>query len=252
MTLAAEALSVTTLETDQLAGKQVQEALMPVSGIELGGVSFAFRIFPSLILSGDSVEYVELKDGRILFYLADVSGHGAAGALVSALVKGISVGLLNEIEQGKLIKPSDVLEAFNHSLRDLSIEQHVTMFLGIIDPKNKLLHFSNAAHFPATIFITDQTFDYLELGSLPLGMYQTPGYVSKSLSLPDDYTIVMFSDGVLEIMDQPTIHDKEERLQLLVKSGTRDVDSLAKELGVEGVTDAPDDIAIFTITSRGR
>jgi sigma-B regulation protein RsbU (phosphoserine phosphatase) len=241
-----------SFERDQLAGRRVQENLLPRSGIQLGELRFDYRIFPSLVLSGDSVEYVELADGRVLFYIADVSGHGAAGALVSALVKGINFGLLPDIEERKLQNPAEVLEAFNRAIRKFDIEQHVTMFLGLLDPKNKLLHFSNAAHFPATIFITGQTLDYLELGSLPLGMYQTPGYVSKEINLPDEYSIVMFSDGVLEIMAQATIQDKEEHLKMLVKSGMRDVDSLVNELGIDGALNAPDDIALFTITSSRR
>lgn len=252
MTQPAEEADDHILEYDQQAGKRVQERLLPVSGLQLGNLTFEYRIFPSIILSGDSVEYVELKDGRVFFYMADVSGHGAAGALVSALLKGITSGLLPEIEQHKLQYPAEVLEAINQSLRNFDIEQHVTMFLGLLDTKNKLLHFSNAAHFPATIFITGQTLNYLEQGSLPLGMYKSPGYISKSLELTDEYTIVMFSDGVLEIMDQLTINDKEERLKMLVKSGIRDVDSLAKELRIEGALNARDDIALFTITSKGR
>lgn len=241
-----------SLVRDQLAGRQVQENLLPNSGVQLGELRFDYRIFPSLVLSGDSIEYVELEDGRILFYIADVSGHGAAGALVSVLLKGIAFGLLSDIEARTLKNPAEVLEAFNQAIRSFDIDQHVTMFLGLLDPKNKLLHFSNAAHFPATIFITGQALDYLELVSLPLGMYQTPGYVTKEINLPNEYSIVMFSDGVLEIMAQSTIHDKEEHLKMLVKSGMRDVDSLANELGIDGAHNAPDDIALFTITSSRR
>ncbi len=247
--LTAEDKGMSIVELDQFAGQRVQQNLLPASGTQIGNLSFDYRLSPALILSGDSIEFVELADGRVVFYIADVSGHGAAGALVSVLVKGICMGLLADIEQKVLEYPSNVLEALNESLRKLNIEEHVTMFLGILDPNNKVLHFSNAAHFPATIFVTDNSLSYLEFGSLPLGIYQSPGYHSKSLDLPDEYTIVMFSDGVLETMDQPTIKDKEERLQLLVKSGSRDVDSLAKELGIDGARNAPDDIAIFTITS---
>ena len=252
MTLTAEDKGMDLVERDQFAGQRVQQNLLPSSGAKIGKLSFDYRILPSLILSGDSIEFVELSDGRVVFYIADVSGHGAAGALVSVLVKGICAGLMTDIEKKVLEHPSNVLEALNSALRNFDIDQHVTMFLGILDPKNNVLHFSNAAHFPAPILIADQSLDYLEFGSLPLGIYQSPDYQSKSLHLPNEYTIVMFSDGVLETMDQPTIKDKEERLQLLVRSGKRDVDSLAKELGIDGARNAPDDIAIFTITSSGR
>ena len=252
MTLTAEDKGMDLVERDQFAGQRVQQNLLPSSGAKIGKLSFDYRILPSLILSGDSIEFVELSDGRVVFYIADVSGHGAAGALVSVLVKGICAGLMTDVEKKVLEHPSNVLEALNSALRNFDIDQHVTMFLGILDPKNNELHFSNAAHFPAPILMADQSLDYLEFGSLPLGIYQSPDYHSKSLHLPNEYTIVMFSDGVLETMDQPTIKDKEERLQLLVKSGKRDVDSLAKELGIDGARNAPDDIAIFTITSSGR
>ena len=64
------------LEQDQRAGYRVQQAMMPVEKAELRGYTFDYRLFPSLILSGDFIDYFEMSDGRTLFYIADVAGHG--------------------------------------------------------------------------------------------------------------------------------------------------------------------------------
>ena len=96
MTLTAEDKGMDLVERDQFAGQRVQQNLLPSSGAQIGKLSFDYRILPSLILSGDSIEFVELSDGRVVFYIADVSGPGAAGGLGSVLVKGIWSGLMAE------------------------------------------------------------------------------------------------------------------------------------------------------------
>ncbi|MEX2327200.1 MAG: hypothetical protein WD558_05680, partial [Pseudomonadales bacterium] len=74
--------SLKVLEMDQQAGFRVQQGMMPDSPYLADGFTLRHLIVPSLILSGDFIDYFELPDGRLLFYIADVSGHGASGAIV--------------------------------------------------------------------------------------------------------------------------------------------------------------------------
>jgi len=44
---------------------------------------------------------------------------------------------MTDVEKKVLEHPSNVLEALNSALRNFDIDQHVTMFLGILDPKKQ-------------------------------------------------------------------------------------------------------------------
>jgi serine phosphatase RsbU (regulator of sigma subunit) len=214
-------------------------------------VTFDHKVFPSLILSGDFIDYFKLPDDRVLFYIADVSGHGASSAFVTVLLKSLSMRLQTEFHELDAETPGEILAWLNRELLQCDLEQHVTMFLGIIDCEKNLLEYSNAAQFPAAILSGEDGSQFLEIGGLPLGLYQSPEYDSRAVSLPSRFSIVMFSDGVFEIMPQQTLKAKEEHLLSVVKCENRNVEALAEQLGIANTRNVPDDIAVFTVAGVG-
>jgi serine phosphatase RsbU (regulator of sigma subunit) len=243
--------SLKILERDQQAGFRVQQGMMPTSPSTIGQVTFDHKVFPSLILSGDFIDYFKLPDDRVLFYIADVSGHGASSAFVTVLLKSLSMRLQIEFHELDAETPGEILAWLNRELLQCDLEQHVTMFLGIIDCDKNLLEYSNAAQFPAAILSGEDGSQFLEIGGLPLGLYQSPEYDSRAVSLPSRFSIVMFSDGVFEIMPQQTLKAKEEHLLSVVKCENRNVEALAEQLGIANTRNVPDDIAVFTVAGVG-
>ena len=238
------------LEKDQRSGFRVQQAMLPKSPASIRGLTFDHHLYPSMIMSGDFIDYFELSDGRVVFYIADVSGHGASSAFVTVLLKSMSRRLLDE--RSHLRTPVEILAWFNRELLEWDMEHHVAMFLGIIDQQSQCLEYSSAAHFPGTILCHENGAGFLEIGGQPLGLFAEPTYVSYEVDLPEHYCIVMFSDGVFEILPEKSLEDKEERLLSLVKSNREaDLDALVDDLGVLKARVIPDDIAVFTVASVG-
>ena len=244
------------LERDQRSGFRVQQAMLPDSPTSIRGITFNHQLYPSLIMSGDFIDYFELFDGRVAFYIADVSGHGASSAFITVLLKSLSRRLLDEFR--RFLSTAEILSWINSELMQWKLEQHVTMFFGIIDQENSSLEYSNAAHFPGTILCFDQGANFLEIGGQPLGLYREPLYQVHHVDLPENYSIVMFSDGVFEILPQRTLEAKEEHLLSVVKCQQLGedlcgmVDGLVDDLGVLSASAIPDDIAVFTVASSGR
>ncbi|MDG2072913.1 MAG: fused response regulator/phosphatase [Pseudomonadales bacterium] len=234
---------------DQQAGFRVQSNLMPYAPSCIGGVRFDHKIFPSLIMSGDFIDYFPIPDNRILFYLADVSGHGASSGFVTVLLRSLSRRLEEQFVELGLTSTGEILSWMSDELLRCDLEHHVTMFLGVIDATESELEYSNAAHFPASILSGQTSTDYLEIGGRPLGLFRDARYETHRVKLPKTYTLVMFSDGVFEIMPQETLRDKEEYLLSLVKCGTRSVGALADHLNM--VQAKKDDIAVLTVAGAG-
>lgn len=239
--------SLRILEHDQRAGFQVQRGMMPESPCALGDVVYTHKIIPSVILSGDFIDYFEIPDDRQLFYIADVSGHGASSAFITVLLKNLSQRLMREFDQLGFASTAEILQWFNDELLSSDLEHHVTMFLGIIDTCSGELEYSNAAHFPGTIISSKDATEFLEIGGLPLGLYDSASYETYRIQLPAEFTLVMFSDGIFEVMDQQTLKAKEEFLLTTIGSGKFTVEEISEQLGLAAIADAPDDIALFTI-----
>ena len=149
--------SLSLLEEDQNAGRQVQMNMLPQTPWMVDGLQFAHQIIPSLYLSGDFVDYFRLDERRVAFYLADVSGHGASSAFVTVLLKFMTTRLLYESRRGGVLpefKPSDVLAHINRGLLNCKLGKHVTMIGGVIDEQAGSLTYSIGGHLPLPVLFS--------------------------------------------------------------------------------------------------
>ena len=87
------------LRNDQLAGRQAQLRMLP-EPLDFKQIRCRHSVTPSLMLSGDFLDYFELDDDRLVFYIADVSGHGASSAFVTVLLKNLTYRLKRNYKRG--------------------------------------------------------------------------------------------------------------------------------------------------------
>ncbi len=78
---------ISRLENDQEAGGKMQQKLLPDTQKTFGDCTFSSRIYTSMYLSGDFLDYFEIDTDRVGFYMADVSGHGISSAFITVLLK---------------------------------------------------------------------------------------------------------------------------------------------------------------------
>lgn len=242
------------LEQDQQAGRQLQLKLFPQEDLQAGPYHFSHCIIPSLYLSGDFLEYVKFGEDFLGFYLADVSGHGVSSAFVTALLRHLSLNVYRETREAALHgaaspfpTPADVLSYYNRELLAAGIDKHATMFVAVLDRKRNSLVYSVAGHLPMPILATDDSVRYLEGSGMPVGILREAQYQNISMPLPDRFTLVLCSDGVLEIVPAKGLIEKEAMLLELVAASDRTQRGIEQQLNMDAVGDAPDDIAIMTL-----
>lgn len=242
-------LRLSILDADMAVAKHTVSRMSPESPAQLGGFRMEYLSRPCLDVGGDSVNYFKLMDGRIVFYFADVSGHGAPAAIVTAALVTLQRFFIEACDSNALTNTAQMLSWYNQALLVQGFDQHITMFLGLLDESKSTFQYSNAAHFPSVILQSSSSVDFIELQGLPLAMCKTK-YECRELELSETFNLVMFSDGVLEIMGRSTLAEKEETLLSLVRCGNTEIDSLREALGLDELEYIPDDIAIFTIARK--
>jgi len=211
-------------------------------------------IYPSLMLSGDFLDYFELGDNQLAFYIADVSGHGASSAFVTVLLKNLTYRLRRNRQRGSsddLMHPAQVLDRINSELLASELEKHLTMFYGVIDTRTLEMRYSVGGHFPMPVLLDDEGGRYLEGRGMPVGLFREAQYQEYSATLKADFALLMFSDGILEIMKESTLNDKEALLLDVAVRSRGDLSVLTSELGAGTTDDLPDDIALMAVR-RGR
>src|SRR5213596_4001348 len=97
------------LERDLAAARLTQQSLIPQKPLALAGWEVATCYRPVIQVGGDIYGWLRMKDGRILFWIADGTGHGAAAALLTTLAK-----LLFHHGSVEHDTPARVMEAVNH------------------------------------------------------------------------------------------------------------------------------------------
>src|ERR1044072_7948378 len=75
------------LERDLAAARLTQQSLIPQKPLVMPGWQVATCYRPVIQVGGDIYGWLRMKDGRILFWIADGTGHGAAAALLTTLAK---------------------------------------------------------------------------------------------------------------------------------------------------------------------
>ncbi len=243
--------SLSLLQEDQNAGRQVQMNMLPDTPWQEGDFSFAHLIIPSLFLSGDFVDYFRVDERRIAFYLADVSGHGASSAFVTVLLKFMTTRLLFEAKRNDALpefKPSDVLLHINRGLINCKLGKHVTMLGGVIDEQTSELTYSVGGHLPLPVLYSEGQAQYLGGRGLPVGLFAEATYTDHQLKLPQRFSLSLFSDGILEVLPGDSLKQREAVLPQLVEQANGNLSELRQILGLAKKGDMPDDIAMLVLS----
>lgn len=244
------------LELDQRAGRSVQMSMLPPSPLILGQYRLMHQVMPSLFLSGDFVDYFQITKGYLAFYVADVSGHGAASAFITVLLKNFSRRFRREYIESMLTDPAEVLAWLNQELMEQQLGRHVSFFLGILNMTDRTLYYANAGHFPNPMLAFSGGVEVLELPGRPLGLFKQVDHKSNHLKLPESFTLTLFTDGVLEVMPKASLEKKEARLVDIVSRMPRSIDEIWNLLDVKiphlntSGGGFPDDVCCLLLTNE--
>lgn len=247
--------NLSILEADAQAGRHMQQSLLPGSPVITPPYYVAQKICPSLYLSGDFVNYLTALDDFLLFYLLDVSGHGASSAFVTVMVRQLMRRIVRRHVMDKDIKalekaPSGFLERINQVMNDNDLDKHLTMFAGALNRKKNTLRYTVGAQLPLPILITEGKAEFLEGKGSPVGLFPEGKWQVYDVELPEKFILLAFSDGVLEKLPMKSLKAKESFMLKKLAHCPADIDKVLPRLGVEDTQNLPDDIAVFML-ARG-
>jgi sigma-B regulation protein RsbU (phosphoserine phosphatase) len=155
---------------------------------------------------------------RLAIAVADVSGKGVPAALYMTLTKG----LLAATAQDDLTLASMLEEMNTHLCTVGQRKTFVTMALGILDPAARSLEYARAGHNP-TVWRRPSLGTTSLLNSKGVGLGITAGrvfgrtLVVEKLDLTSGDTLVFYSDGLTEAMNEELEQFGEERLMQAVE-----------------------------------
>jgi sigma-B regulation protein RsbU (phosphoserine phosphatase) len=177
------------------AARYVQSLLPPK--LTTGPVRIDWRFVPSTQLAGDMFGHHWLDPDHLAVFLLDVSGHGVGSALLAVSVGNLLMA--KSLPDTNLRDPAAVISKLNDSFpMDRQDGKYFTIWYGVYRPADRTLAYCNAGHPPALLW-HDGRVEQLTADGPAAGMMPGMPYDNRTVPVPPDARLVVFSDGVFEI-----------------------------------------------------
>jgi serine phosphatase RsbU (regulator of sigma subunit) len=217
-----------------------------------GPVRVDWRFIPSAQLGGDAFGYYWLDPGTFVFYLLDVSGHGAGSAMHSVTV--LNVLRQRALPRVDFANPAEVLASLNNRfLMETHNGLFFTIWYGVYHTADRLLKYASAGHHASYLVEADRRASQpLGMSALMIGAVPDLDYEVAEVTMPAGSALHVFSDGIFEVATptgrwsltdfeplllQPPLSNtsEPERVYQIVRSAT-------------GPVPFDDDVSLMTLT----
>jgi phosphoserine phosphatase RsbU/P len=213
--VASEVAQRERLSRELEIAREVQQRLFPQSGPQIAGLDYAGKCRPASSVGGDYYDFVEMGDGRLGIAIGDISGKGIPAALLMASLQASLRGLAiaNPPELSRL------MGNLNRLIYDASpSNRYATFFYGVYNATSREFMYVNGGHNPPMIFRGNDVLR-LEEGGPVVGLFGPAQYSQGVVFLEPGDTMVLFTDGVSEAMNNEEEEFDEARLVGSVRSG---------------------------------
>jgi sigma-B regulation protein RsbU (phosphoserine phosphatase) len=187
------------LARDLAIARQVQSQLLPQRVPVLRGLRLDGHCRQAGLVGGDSYDFIDLGDGRIVLTLADISGKGVAAAL---LMSNLQASLRAMLHRVPLSLETSLQELNRQFYESTAPEQYATLFIALYDDSARLLSYANCGHPAPLVLRAAGGVERLESTAPILGILpELPIDVAEIRLEPGD-TLAVYSDGATEPWDE--------------------------------------------------
>src|SRR5438552_15046456 len=240
------------LERDLAAAQLTQQSLIPQKPPTIAGWEVATCYRPVIQVGGDIYGWLRMKDGRILFWIADGTGHGAAAALLTTLAK-----LLFHYGSVEHDAPATVMETVNSDFRSIfGARSFMTALFVALDPASGHAAMVGAGHPPLLIFRHDGTTQSIGSVAPPLGLKQCK-FTETPVDLKPGDAFLLYTDGILRWGKNERRGRAPDQLEKVLRPSASSAEALLKQVLAQTAPEnppnpAPDDVAAIVVRREGR
>src|SRR6266853_149714 len=236
------------LERDLAAARLTQQSLIPQKPLLLPGWQIATCYRPVIQVGGDIYGWLRMKDGRVLFWIADGTGHGAAAALLTTLAK-----LLFHHGSAEHDTPASVMEAVNHDFRSIfGGRSFMTAMCVAVDPSTGRASIVGAGHPPVLIARRGGGTGSIASVAPPLGLIEHPEFTETIVDLDLGDAFLLYTDGLFGAARGERLRLTPERLEKMLDHSAPNAEALLRGILNQAVPEngkdaLPDDLAALAV-----
>jgi len=234
------------------AGRQVQLAMMPAQRPQVPGWDVWLYTRPANDVGGDLVDHLQIDESRHGVALGDVAGKALPAALLSVKLQATLRALAPKFDDLGALG-----DAVNHILkRDGLPSRFASLVYLLLSPGSGRVRLLNAGHMPP-LLVRRAEVTTLPRGSMVLGIMPAATFAEQQIDLCAGDTLIVYSDGVTEAMNESGDFFGDDRLLALARRtaglpvatlGQRILEEVA---GFVGHAAANDDISLVVLRRTG-
>lgn len=185
--------------------QRIQRAILPSHRLIESYLPTSFIMYlPKDIVSGDFY-WIDKKNNTIFFAVADCTGHGVPGAMMSVICQNALNRVVNEFE---ITKPAAILdklsvlveESFSKSGSDVRDGMDIT--LCSLDSATMTLEYAGANN--PVYYISNGVLTEVKATKQPIGRFESRiPFVNHQIKLKKGDAVYLFSDGIADQFGGP-------------------------------------------------
>jgi serine phosphatase RsbU (regulator of sigma subunit) len=252
---AAPRLPSPTESRDERLGREIQASLLPRDPPSLAGYHVEVSYHPCGALGGDFYDFRVRSDGRLLLTLGDVSGKGAPGAIVMAMVQTL-FRQHAETASG----PAELLDRVNEGFEGaVGKGIFVTALAALLDPERHTLAVAGAGHHPVLLLNPrERRSTLVSARGMALGLARGARFREAlgetTIDLAPGDALLLYTDGAVDGEEALAAGGGEHRLRAAaaaaVLEGARGaLARMGRDLGTDGAR--RDDTTLLLVARTG-
>ena len=211
-----------SLDNDLKAAAEIQKSLLPDTLPGIQSIDVSWKFMPCQRIGGDLFNLLRLDEDHWAVYVLDVSGHGVPSAMVSVSVSQMLRPQIGFVVKKSIkpppyytiVSPSEVLNELDREYPIDRFEKFFTISYHVLNTKNGLLKYSNAAHPPPVLLHQDGTLELLDKGGTIIGMDGILPFEEGERELCFKDKLIIYTDGIVEYQNRKGSFYGEDRFYM--------------------------------------
>lgn len=189
------------LRKDLGVARSLQHSMLIDDLPQVENIEISTLYKPCDSVGGDFYDFFKIGDNKILFYMADVSGHGVSAAMLTVFFAQALSQLMHN--RSEMIMPHKIVEQVWSRFVGLGLEDHlyITAWIGVLDGASGELIYCNAGHIASPVISNDAGYKRIEVPGFPISRWtETPEFKSGSIKLENGTKLLVFTDGLSDAL----------------------------------------------------
>ncbi|MFZ5968774.1 MAG: GAF domain-containing SpoIIE family protein phosphatase [Bacillota bacterium] len=252
------------MNEDLAFAQKIQECILASGYHDFGDYEFYADHMQTHYLGGDFYDVFKTDEDTVVFYIADISGHGVSSSMLTVFLKQAVRGIAQSF-QGKKVLPSEILTKLQIRFDDLNMKEelYIGILIGTLDLQHHKIVLSNAGHNIEPILINKGLgmTSTCSVEGMPINNWFTDKqllpYENQEVDLCKGEQLILLTDGAVEaINEHGTPIGMEAVKKMLINTRNLSLETQFQKLlqyinGYIGKKQLIDDIAFLGIRRKG-